>query len=69
MTTLSDRPYVEDGNPASQQAEHSSANPAAGNVQMRILIELQVISMILRDAYGVSEDLAQMRKDVAASIT
>lgn len=69
MSTLSDRPYVEDGNPASQQAEHSSANPAAANVNMRILIELQVQSLMMHEAFAVSEDLAQMRKDVAASIT
>lgn len=69
MAALQDRPYVEDGNPNSQQAEHSSANPNAANVQMRILIELQVLSMMIHDAYGVTEDLAQLRKDVAASIT
>lgn len=69
MSAASDRPYVEDGNPLSQQAEHSSANPAAGNVQMRILIEMQVQTMIFAQAFGLAEDVGQLRKDVAASIT
>ena len=64
-----DKVYVEDGNPYSDQAEHSSANPAAANVQMRILVELQVISMLLADQAGRDTDLRALRKDVSASIT
>lgn len=69
MSTKTDRPYRLDGNVDSEQAEHSSANPAAANIQVRILIELQVISMILREAYGVTEDLTRLRQDAADSIT
>lgn len=70
MSAQTDKPYVENGPPAgTQQAEQSTANPAATNVQMRILIELQVLSFILREACSTSEDLAQMRRDIAASIT
>lgn len=64
-----DRPYAQGGNEVSQQAEPSSANRGAGTVQMRILIELQVISMLLANAYEVTDDLAKLRQDVADSIT
>jgi hypothetical protein len=40
-----DKPYALTGSSVSEQAEASSAQPNAGNVQMRILIELQVISI------------------------
>jgi hypothetical protein len=53
----------------SQQAEASVLNPAAGNLQMRILIELQVQSEMMRQAWGITEDLASMRRDIADSIT
>jgi hypothetical protein len=69
MSGINDRPYVEDGNPNSDQAEHSSANPAAGNTQMRILIELEVISNILFEAFPASASLGEMRKDIAKTIT
>jgi hypothetical protein len=36
---------------------------------MRILIELQVISMLLAQAYESTEDLRKLRQDVADSIT
>ena len=64
-----DRIYAIKGSTVSDQAEASSANPNAGNIQVRILIELQVISLILHEAFAVSEDLRQMRQDVADSIT
>jgi len=64
-----DRPYALGGNKDSEQAEPSSANRSAGTLQMRILIELQVISMLLANAYEVTEDLRKLRQDVADSIT
>ncbi len=45
-----DRIYAIKGSTVSDQAEASSANPNAGNIQVRILIELQVISLILHEA-------------------
>lgn len=55
---------------ASEQAEPSSANRGAGTLQMRILIELQVISNLLANNLGTaSEDLRQMRQSIADSIT
>lgn len=65
-----DQPYAAKGSAVSEQAEASTANPAAGNVQMRILAELQVISMLLANNVGTaSEDLRQMRQNAADSIT
>lgn len=68
MTMQTDRPFVQGGAP-SEQAEKSSINPGATRVQDRILIELQVISMLLHEGFGTTETLAQIRADVAASIT
>lgn len=65
----SDVPFVQSGNSLSEQAEASNANPAAGNVQMRILIELQVLTMLLANAYEISDQLPQLRLDVAKSIS
>jgi hypothetical protein len=65
----SDTPYKLNGNSISDQAEASSANPAGGNVQMRILVELQVIAFLLHSAYDSSTDLADMRQDISDSIT
>jgi hypothetical protein len=53
----------------SQQAEASTANRAAGTIQMRILVELQVISMLLAQAYESTEDLRKLRQDVADSMS
>jgi hypothetical protein len=65
-----DKPYAISGSTQSEQAEASTENPAAGNVQMRILIELQVISMLLLNNVGTAaEDLRQMRQNAADSIT
>lgn len=64
-----DEPYARKGNTASEQAEPTSANRGSGTVQMRILIELQVISMLLAQAYESTEALEKLRQDVADSIT
>jgi hypothetical protein len=64
-----DAPYAVAGNSNSEQAEPSTANRGAGTMQMRILIELQVISMLLAQAYESTEDLRKLRQDVADSIT
>lgn len=70
MSTKEDRPYVQSGNSGSQQAEASTSNPIAGNMQMRILVELQVISMLLYQGFGQqTDDLARLRQDVANNIT
>jgi hypothetical protein len=61
--------YGVKGNAISQQAEPSTANRGGGTLDMRILIELQVISMLLHNAYEATEDLAKLRQDVADSIT
>lgn len=67
-----DKPYEYNRGP-SEQAEASSANRAAGTLQMRILIELQVIAMLLHQqgvAGGyLTDELRSMRRDIAASIT
>lgn len=64
-----DTQYAVAGNAASEQAEPSTANRGAASLQMRILIELQVISMLLAQSYEVTEDLRKLRQDVADSIT
>lgn len=62
-------PYALKGNKVSEQAEPSTANRGAGTLQMRTLVELQLISRLLADGFGVKEDLAQMRQDIADEIT
>ena len=69
MSGKDDRPYAVGGNSQSEQAEPSTANRGAGTIQLRILIELQVISMLLKQAYESTEDLRKLRQDVADSIT
>lgn len=64
-----DTAYAVAGNANSEQAEASTANRGAASLQMRILIELQVISMLLAQSYEVTEDLRKMRQDVADMIT
>lgn len=65
-----DQPYAVKGSSVSEQAEPSSANNIASQIQMRILVELQVISMLLANNSGTaSEDLRQMRQNAADSIT
>jgi hypothetical protein len=53
----------------SEQAESSNMNPLAGTIQMRILIELQVISTLLHNEMRPTEDLSAIRQDIAQSIT
>lgn len=64
-----DKPYAVKGNRETEQAESSTANRGGGTTQMRVLVELQVISYLLARGFGVDEDLAQMRQDIADSIT
>ena len=69
MSTATDRPYAQRGNLGSQQAEASTTNPRAAARETRILIELQLISMLLYNQGNYSEDLGSMRQDIADSIT
>lgn len=55
-------------NQPTQQAPLSTANGYAQDVQMRILIELQVIAYILAQQDPELEDLSIIRRDVAASL-
>lgn len=64
-----DKVYAIGGNKPSQQAEASTANRGAGTIQLRILIELQVISMLLAQAYESTEQIEKLRQDIADSIT
>lgn len=64
-----DKPYEVSGNSKSEQAEASSANRAAASTQMRILIELQVLTMLIHQAFESTEDLAKLRQNVGNSIT
>lgn len=69
MSGKDDRPYAVAGNADSEQSEPSTANRGAATIQIRILIELQVISMLLAQSYESTEDLRKLRQDVADSIT
>ena len=64
-----EQPYTLGGNTGSDQAEPSSANRGAGTAQMRVLIELQVISYLLNSLLGDEHDLEELRQDAADSIT
>lgn len=64
-----DGPYALGGNRDSQQSEPSSANRGGGTLDIRILVELQVISMLLHQAYESTEDLVKLRQDISDSIT
>ena len=64
-----DVPYVRGGNKFSDQAEPSSANRGGGTIQIRTLVELQLISMLLANAFEVTDDLAKLRQDISDSIT
>lgn len=63
-----DKVYVLTGNTGTDQAQSSTANPRGGDTEMRILIELQVISILLHGIGGLTDDLARIRQDVADSI-
>ena len=68
--SLGTEPYAVRGNRYSDQAENSTEILNAASVQTRILVELQVIAMLLHQGQGgVSEDLRQLRQNVADSIT
>ena len=62
-------PYAVGGNKVSDQAEPSTANRGAGMLEMRELIELQVISYLLNEAFELGVDLQQLRQDLADEIT
>ena len=61
--------YAIKGNARSQQAEPSTANRGGGTVAIRTLVELQVLSMLLHQALGSTEDLSKLRQDISDSIT
>jgi len=52
----------------SDQAESSGENPLGANTQIRILIELQIISNLLAKMSNETSDLAIMRHDISASL-
>jgi hypothetical protein len=56
-------------NQPTQQAPLSTANGYAADVQMRILVELQVISyLLMQQGTTMQEDLSIIRRDIAASL-
>lgn len=60
--------YAITGNRVSDQAEPSTMNAQANRTDVRILVELQVISHLLNtDETGV--DLTQLRQDLADELT
>jgi len=61
--------YAQGGNKDSEQSEPSTVNRGGGTLDIRILVELQVISMLLAQAYESTEDLRKLRQDVSDSIT
>lgn len=70
MPLTDDVPYALGGDSFSDQAQQSTRNRGAATLQMRILVELQVISNLLANNLGTaSEGLRQMRQDIADSIT
>ena len=69
MAHEQDTVYGVKGNSKSEQAEPSTANRGAATMEMRELVELQVISFLLHQALGSTEDLAKLRQDIANSIT
>jgi hypothetical protein len=62
-------PYLVKGNTVTDGAETSSENPAAGNIEMRILTEMMVQTYLLALSVGFDEDLQEFRQTVADSIT
>mgnify|MGYP001578583034 CR=1 FL=1 len=69
MAEKDDSPYAVRGNSNSEQSEPSTVNRAAGTIDMRILIELQVQTMLMKQAFESTEDIRKLRQDVADSIT
>ena len=64
-----DKPYEKGGNKASDQAEASTANRGAGTLEVRKLVELQVLSHLINEAFEMGVDLQQLRQDLADEIT
>ena len=64
-----DKPYEVGGNKVSDQAEPSTANRGAGTLEMRKLVELQVLSYLINEAFEMGIDLQQLRQDLADEIT
>ncbi len=52
---------------ASEQAVNSPANPTASGIQTRILVELQLISMLLYQQGVYTDELGKLRQDIADS--
>ena len=69
MSLKDDRPYAIGGNSQSEQAEPSTVNRGGGTIQMRILVELQVLNMLLAQAFESTEQMEKLRQDVSDSIT
>jgi hypothetical protein len=69
MSRTHDNAYAIGGDRYSDQAQPSSANRGAGTVQMRMLIELQVQTLLMAKYFDSKEDIRQLRQDVADSIT
>ena len=57
------------GNKDSQQAEPSTANRGGGTINIRILVELQVLTYLIAQAYESTEDIRKLRQDISDSIT
>ena len=68
MTTKDDNVYAL-ANAQSDQAEASTVNRGGATIAIRTLVELQVLSMLLHQALGSTEDLRKLRQDVSDSIT
>lgn len=64
-----DKPYVLGGNKVSDQAEATTANRGGGTLEMRKLVELQVISALLNEGLGLNLDLQQLRQDLSDEIS
>ena len=65
-----DGPYLLGGNKnLSQMSEPSSANRGGGTTQMRILVELMIMNMILKQAFEISDSIEELRQDCSDSIT
>lgn len=64
-----DKPYDKGGNKISDQAEASTANRGGGTLQMRTLVELQVLSALFNEGFNLNLDLTQMRQDLSDEIS
>ena len=55
-------------NPTSSDQAEDQYNPLAGSLQMRILVELQVLTTLLHDQMGHGDDLRSMRESISRSM-